>query len=467
MDASAHTLAGGAIRGGYRVTARPRSPRQLAVEAVLRRAAELAERGICAFGLFVYSSAFFPLVFAINGITEPVGSANYALRAVNTSIYLMILPWALWHGRSVLRAAMRNPWIPAFLLFALASVAWSVAPDWTVRRGSAFALTTAFGIYIAGRFDSRDLLKLMAWAFGAAAVTSLVFGIALPSIGREVEIHVGAWRGVFPQKNNLGQIMVLSTMVFLLLARTLDRRRWLAWSGAALSAGLVILSTSKTALVILFVLGALTYLFRALRWHYTLVVPSLIGTVMAVGGLGLAVLQRSEQILLAMGKDPTLTGRTGMWEILLDAVRDRPLGGYGYSAFWIRDERSPSARVFDLLQWETPHAHNGFLDLALQLGLVGLAIFLISYLVAARRSVLAIRANRDPSALWPLVYLAFTVLYNVTESAIAGQHSVYWVLYVAAVCGVVRHRPAHTAATEAMGPAAAPSPRSPALAGAR
>lgn len=415
----------------------PRHPRHLAIEQTAWFMLEKAERFTAMLGIFIYSSALFALVFSAFGITAPAGSANFALRTVNSVVYLLILPSAIYHWRAMLATAFRHRWLLVFALFVLLSVQWSVNPDWTLRRSTAFLATTAFGIFLSARFDGRTLLKFIAGGLGTAAILSYVFAIFVPQLGREVEIHVGAWRGVFPQKNNLGQVMVLSTVAFLLLQPQRRSLQWIRWAGAALSAGLVVLSTSKTALTVLLAMLVLLPIFRTLRWHYTVAIPALITAVLAGGSVALFIFSRSEKVLALLGKDPTLTGRTEMWELLIQMAGERPLLGYGYSAFWVREWGSPATRVHEILQWETPNAHNGFIDITLEIGLIGLGLFLVSFVFAFARAIRAVRTGRERYLIWPIAYLSFMLLYNVTESAIAGQHNVFWVLYVATVSSAI------------------------------
>jgi exopolysaccharide production protein ExoQ len=416
----------------------PRHPRQLALEHAAGKLFQKWEAGVAIIGLFLLTRAFSSLM--TGGETNPNGESA-VLRTVYTSVYVLILPAVLLHRRAVLAVGIRHTWTLALVALGLLSAQWSAAPDLTLRRSIAWTLTTLFGVYLAARYDMRTQLKLLAAALGSAAVLSTAFAVAVPSVGVESEIHVGAWRGIYPQKNNLGQSMVLSTMTFLLLAPCLTRRRWIAWAGAGLSAALVLLSTSKTALAILLTLGLLAVLFRSLRWRYTLFVPFLSACVLVGGSVALLLVSQSDRILVAMGKDPTLTGRTPMWDIVLEMILRRPWLGYGHSSFWLDGSDSPAAEVQAFLQWETPHAHNGYLDLGLELGLVGLSIFLIGFAGAFVKSVAALRAVRTADALWPIMYLSFILLYNVTESGLAVRHSIYWVLYVATVCSWLLHRP--------------------------
>jgi O-antigen ligase len=93
-------------------------------------------------------------------------------------------------------------------------------------------------------------------------------------------------------------------------------------------------------------------------------------------------------------------------------------------------------RISNILHWKVPHAHNGFIDLTLQLGFVGLALFMMCYFIAVRRALTLVHDDSEEESIWPLAYLAFIVLYQVTESTIFVGNSVFWMIYVSTLCSV-------------------------------
>lgn len=425
--------------GAPGMLARPRPPRQAALERAAAGAFRGGEAAFAVVGLFLFSAALIPLLLQEGGARLGSGEGNPLLRVVYGSVQAVSLLLVMVHWRAVWATLRGRWWTVALVALTMASVLWSAEPDVTLRRSAAFAGTTAFGFYLAARFDTASLLRLLGWGLGLAAVLSLVFSVALPSYGVESGVHAGAWRGVYPQKNGLGQTMVLSTLVFLLLALGAGRRRWIAGGFAALSAALVLASTSMTALAVLLCCVLLIPLFRALRLHPTLALSILAWVVLLTGAGAAWVIGNAEALLVSMGKDPTLTGRTPLWEILIEMIGERPWLGYGYSAFWLGME-GPSRRVLSVIDWGTPHAHNGFLDLALQLGLVGVLVFAVGFAIAAARSVGALRASPGPAGLWPLLFLTYMVLYNLSETTLLQQNNLYWVLYVATVCSWILRR---------------------------
>jgi O-antigen ligase len=126
-------------------------------------------------------------------------------------------------------------------------------------------------------------------------------------------------------------------------------------------------------------------------------------------------------LAVAVGRDPDLTGRTNIWSVVLDAGTN-PLIGAGYETFWLGDR----------LQWvweragAVNEAHNGFLEVYLTLGLIGLALYCV-FLVKSYVSIVAkITASNMGSlnlALWTVL-----VFYNVTESALRGH--LMWIAFL-------------------------------------
>lgn len=422
--------------------ARPRPPRQAALEGAFSTAFRAGETAFAVIGLCLLSHAV--VLLLMQGGSDALGAAyegNAVLRSMFTAVHAASLGLVAVRGRAALAALMRRPSLLVLIGLAIVSTEWSAAPEITLRRAFALLGTTAFGIFLAARFTPRALLRVVAAAMGIMAVLSLAFAVALPGYGVDQGIHAGAWQGVFTHKNILGKVMVVGTVAFLLLRADLPRgRRWIATSGMALCVFLLLMSTSKTALSVLVALVASAALFRMLRLRMDLAVMVFVGAVLFGGSVIALVATNWEALLAAMGKDPTLTGRIPMWQVLLRAVQQQPWLGYGYNGFWL-GEAGPSAEPLKEIGWKTPSAHNGFLEVALQLGLVGLGVFLAGYVAAFRQSLAALRRTATPDGLFPVLILTFMLLYNFTESVLLEKNNMNWALYVAAVCSPLLARP--------------------------
>jgi len=151
----------------------------------------------------------------------------------------------------------------------------------------------------------------------------------------------------------------------------------------------------------------------------------------AAGILGAGwLVGHSDAVLQTVGGDSTLTGRSEIWSAVWQMISVHPWRGWGFDAFW-RGIDGPSAQVWAMVGATPPHSHNGVLDLWLDLGAVGVLVFLGSFLVATARAARALRGGWSLQSVLPATYLVFFALYNVSESTLLQQHSLFWVLYTA------------------------------------
>lgn len=427
--------------------ARPPNPhlrRHVVIERAAARVFTATETVFAVAGVFLLSHALVPLLLEASGSLGGAYEGNSVLRNQFAAIHAMSLLLLAVHAKDSIATLGRRPELAALVILALASTQWSAAPDITLRRAFALLGTTAFGVFLASRFTPRALLRVLAAAFGLIALASLAFAIGVPALGVDHGTHAGAWKGVYTHKNSLGSAMVVGGLVFLLLRADLPHgRRPLATAGLALCGFLLLMSTSKTALSLLLILFAAAALFSTMRWRMDLAVMVFLGAVLVGGSVAMLLVANWEALLTAMGKDPSLTGRVPMWEVLVRTVGERPWLGYGYNAFWL-GHTGPSAQPLREIGWDTPSAHNGFLEVALQVGLVGLGLLLAGYVSAFRRGLAGLRRTASPAGLWPVLILTMVLLYNVTESVLLEKNNLTWALYVAAVCSPLLAHPAAT-----------------------
>jgi O-antigen ligase len=240
--------------------------------------------------------------------------------------------------------------------------------------------------------------------------------------------HPGAWAGVWTHKNLLGNHMGAGVAFFLgaCLCDPGRRRLWLVFLAATFA--LVLLSTSATALMLSFIVFGVTGVGAALRRGPWMALAASTGLALAVVAALGAVLLAPDLLFHLIGRDATLTGRTDIWAALSDSVRERPWFGYGFAAFWDEKE-GPVYWIRDQLGWGVPNAHNGWLELALALGLVGAGL---AALHVARTYWRAGAALRDPEAgrVAP-AFLAMFLLVTLTEGYLLQDNNALWAVYVA------------------------------------
>lgn len=326
-------------------------------------------------------------------------------------------------------------WIALLALVALAfaSKYWSLAPDVTVRRVIAMTINASFAVYLGAAFRGAALPRLLTHAVLLMAVGSLVMVLAFPAIGIHSDINAGLWRGLWYEKNQMGIVMVAGAIAAAASLASGDRRRLAPLALLPLATLLVLATQSKTSLLCMMLgLGIVSGLWILRRSGPAAAVGLVwLGVVAVAGGVAFWF-AGPEVILEALGKDPTLTGRTDIWESLMRRVAERPMTGYGYSAFWGLE--SPPANFVRLeTGWVVPSAHNGWIDLLVQLGWPG--AILVGVILGGATLITVCRIGRAGvrEGDWGLAYMAVFVLLSLSESVLMGHASLPWALALAIV----------------------------------
>ncbi|MEN8447787.1 MAG: O-antigen ligase family protein, partial [Cyanobacteria bacterium J06555_13] len=313
-------------------------------------------------------------------------------------------------------------------------------PNLTIQGSiQAVLQVSLFCLYFSSRFSPKDQLRIIGFAMGITVMANLFYVIALPSIGLHMgdKFH-GAWKGFYANKNEFSGTMLWSLVVFYLLSFKNSNRvvAVLARAGLIVCPLLVILSTSKTALVIfIFLYFALT-VWNRYRWHgaQTILTVDLaiLSSFLVVGG----IINNWAKLVSTLGKDPTMSGRTDIWSAAMIEINHKPLFGYGFSAFWTED--NPAAlNIGNSLHpgFYTYNAHNGFIDIVLNVGWIGLALFMVCFVLTWLLALKYAYRPSSPEDFWPLAVMLLVTSYNITESSFLTDN-LNWVLFVSATLSV-------------------------------
>ncbi|WP_413260150.1 O-antigen ligase family protein [Floridanema fluviatile] len=343
-------------------------------------------------------------------------------------VYLTSLFFLIARGKTSVRVALRDPLVWTLPILTMLSFLWSDFPDISLRKGITTLQTTYFGLYVASRFTIKQQLQMLGWVLGITAVFSFFFTLAFPGVAIEAGANAGSWRGPFTQKNLLARLMVLGAIVFLLLALDRPKSPKLLWGGFGICVLMVILTGSKTALLLLFTIIILLPFYKLLRAKDTIIIPAIVGLIIIGSSVITFVTENWLTILAALGRDATLSGRTTLWEVALEKISERFWLGYGYQSFWL--DGGGAMIIWKIEGYKPPHAHNGFINMALDLGVIGLFLFLTILLVNYIRSIIWLRIGKTVTDLWPIFYITFFFMYNHSENTIIEHNSIFWSLLV-------------------------------------
>lgn len=398
----------------------------------------LVEKIFVVFSLLFFSGAGSYFIAPTNPAYLIVQLTAYSIQLI--TIFLISVRW-----KKIISFVVNEKQLWILVGFVLASVIWSQMPFMVTLSHDqgpgtgviSFIRVTLFGVYFGACYGLKEQMRLLTWVFGAAVLLSIIVALLLPHYGvtgsmillAEDARHVGAWRGLYSHKNIFGIVMVLSAMIFYLV--DVSHRGWIAWTGFILSVALILLSTAKTSLILLLTFLALLPLYKALRWNYSLAIPFFIAAILLGGSVTAWFLENAAVILGALGRDLTFTGRTDIWAAVINKIWERPWIGYGYNVFWLGvadgsiELWGPTTSSF----LKPAHAHNGFLDLTLDIGLLGLLFFIFSYIKVCWQAIKYLRFNQSAEGIMPLAYLLFMVQFNLSEPSLM-RENIFWILYV-------------------------------------
>lgn len=281
---------------------------------------------------------------------------------------------------------------------------------------------------------------------GAAALVLLVLcylGIVLaPQYSMHSALDVtepqlaGDWRGSFGHKNVASPVMTILVYVGIYLSAV---GSFVMGPAIAALAGIFLVFTGgKTSSVLclaIYVLASLVYVTPGL-WLKRIIcfAPLLAMNLLTVGSVMNPALGAMTRLLPL---DPTFTGRSAIWEFALAAVAEKPVVGHGYGAFW--DDVS-ARQTAQGAEWATSaaHSHNSYLDLAVTIGLPGLLLVILVFVLAPLGNFNTAQARNRSGALAKLfltVWL-FGLYYGATETFLLERQNPVWFMFAFAVAGL-------------------------------
>ncbi|MEM7758606.1 MAG: O-antigen ligase [Cyanobacteria bacterium P01_A01_bin.40] len=386
--------------------------------------------------LVYVSQAIIPL-FLTGGANEGDGinvtSLDLSINAkIGVLVYVITFILLVMRWKKSLITFSHNILLLILMGVVCFSYFWSINPEQTMRFSIYAIGTTGIGLYLATRFTLPEQFNLLTWTYGILLVLSLLFAVGIPKYGIMGGVHEGALRGVFTHKNQFGAFMAPGGVIFLLNALRSGSYRWLHWGLLVLNCGAMVMSQSLTALGTFGLMLILCLIYRIFRWRYEIMISAILAVTILgfISLIAVAGYVGSDSLLSSIGRDTTLSGRTYIWQYVWDQIQLRPWFGYGLAAFWNGIE-GPSGYIQLAMRIAVIYAHNGFLDIWLSIGIVGLGIFIVGFISTTAHSLALLRMTNTPEGFWPLLFLTYILLSNLTEGTISNLNSSFWAIYAA------------------------------------
>jgi exopolysaccharide production protein ExoQ len=334
----------------------------------------------------------------------------------------------LFRSGTKIRIAHFNQILPlsaASLL--LVSMLWSIDPRVTISQGTAYFFVVLGAIGSVKALDGDELMDLMASICGLSAIASVVYFFLIGP-----EFGVG-FRGIFGQKNMLGQVMAGGVLTALHGARIRGGPRFRSLCIIALCTIVAFMSKSTTSIMTIVVFFCLDFIGRLyLRGGST----RLLSICLAVACVPIVIffVTNADWFLKLLGKDPTLTGRTEVWPYVIETIGEKPLLGWGFCAFWsllnpvaVQIHESIQAKMgFTLF---LPNAHNAILEFLLEIGFLGTSVFIFIWVRNFVMAVKSMNGSAGQFGLSSVLLLMGILVVGVSEDVLLAPGQVWTSLF--------------------------------------
>lgn len=349
------------------------------------------------------------------------------------ALYLFLVVLAGY--RPVLALLKRNPLIPAMFVLAVCSSLWSASPTITLQMCVQVGLCTFFACYLGTRFTTERLMQVLIFMGVASALLSILFALTLPAYGVFQGYEGGAWQGICNHKNSLGLSMAFllspvfftstysrgrrvlySLLLVFLIYKSQSRGAWFDTVGMCLFAAwlhLICRVRIRELTFVLFMTAVLVVGTVAFGFHYWPLLAS------------------------SMGKNASMSGRTGIYAEVWRSIMKHPLLGYGFGGFWFPGSLE-SQRVGLALAWPNiGYSENGILELALQTGFIGVGLVFAMIARAVAQGIRLLRSpHYSPRVGWFLTILFLAALTNIDAGWFMTSDTLDWVLIVVSCIGM-------------------------------
>lgn len=324
--------------------------------------------------------------------------------------------------------------IPLLMLmtYMLCSIAWvtGLIPfRLAVMQTVPMVISTVFVASLLPYQRIIDALKI-ALLFGIlVSIYAVLTDPGARDHGGSANAVLTGWRGSFPHKNNLVPFLVFASVTY----RFFEPRRWLRFFVYGATIVLTLGSQSSTGLSCIVVVlcsawWLRTYMRQDLRLSAAYLVLSFFGAI----AVAMAITALLPFIVSLYGKDLTLSNRTVIWEASIDAVGEQPIQGYGWYGVWIDRDTEPTITMVRDIGFEAGHAHNSAIEMLLQGGIIGLALYMLFFGSVFVALMQALRPLPE-IACWGLLMLVVQIVVGVSEVTLFGG----WLFFLVLVRGML------------------------------
>lgn len=320
------------------------------------------------------------------------------------------------------------------ICYCLASILWSESPKISLRRFIKDIIVFVMVMIVLTENNPFESFKaIVRRNIYLLIPLSLVFSKYFPAIGR---YQTSSWNfiytGVATHKNSLGILCLVSILILFIeiwphagnrVEKISREFKAIILLYIGLTVMLLAMANSMTTNICLLI-GLSVYVSRLLKRHMTKIV--VLFSLCFITGIDQYIIDNVREVFLGLvNRGQTISGRMELWEVVLNTPINKMIGP-GYSAFWLGDRMR---EIIERFIFVPKQAHNGYIEIYINLGIIGLSIFLITLLSTYKKLIQKWDEN-NIALNFSLSFMALYLIYNMTEATFLFNSSPLWFIFV-------------------------------------
>jgi O-antigen ligase len=353
---------------------------------------------------------------ALEGMNSVDSGGTAIVKTQNFAVYLLSFGCILPFIKPVWSELRRHAFVFSILGWAILSIAWSDNPSTSAVNVLRMTLNLVLVVYLFERYSANDIQRLVMLVGCVAAAGSLLLIVFFPQYGLQSRAFyaLGAWEGIFGQKNICGLEMLILLLPAFFVKLTGIYARMLRGAYVAIVLGIILMTRSAGAWIITSLcLGFVALLKLSARMAKKDVILIAVAAAFTLITAGLIAWANFDTFMFLLGKDPTMTGRTVIWAALFRSIFKRPLLGYGYLAFWQGHSGESRNLAIQLNLPDYTSSESGILELWLELGIIGVLLYGAIFVRSARDAIYCFWRDPSPAVLWYISILFYALVANI------------------------------------------------------
>lgn len=366
---------------------------------------------------------------------ESILEGSYIDRVVYILLIIFGFIAIIRRNVSIINIFNSNRLFIIIIMYAFISIFWSDFPQVALRRWIKFVGSLLMILLVVTEKDSEEAIKIInrRCVYILVPLSIIMYKYFL-NIGRGYDAWTGDQliNGISYNKNGLGCLCLTSGLILTweiiiknnIYSKNEYRDILIKYLFLGMIIFLLIKSDSMTSLVTMFIGIGIIYILR-----YDIIKNNINGISIFVAFClfiyFVAFNIINNMVFKFIGRDATLTGRTELWNVLL-AMNTNFLAGVGFESFWLGDRLG---YLLDKFQWGPNQAHNGYLEIYLNLGIIGLIIVIGFVYSIYNHSIKLIKQKHQFGSLM-LSLVIILLLYNITEAAFLRTTNQLWFIFL-------------------------------------